>query len=214
MTLPCLLFNSIRKKIRMQFDANPAPARANPVPGQAGSSIEGELDLYDELLAFVEMSPEEQEIYLTETESDTKPANEDLEAQQTSAPAPVEPEAVYRIDSESASSPVESSITEADSTPLHEEIEVMQKVVESSDASDPLIDLNLDGAITSVLSGKDCLACGVTSDADDLFCMSCGSFLNGVASAAPSNPTCGDCSQGITIDEIFCPWCGSVLAGG
>jgi hypothetical protein len=213
MTLPCLLSSSIRKTNRMQFDANPAAARANPIPGQAGSSIEGELDLYDELLAFVEMSPEEQELYLTGTQSVTKSVNEDLDAQQPSAPEPVESETVNSIDRKSASSQVECSTVEADSTPLDEKIAVTQTVVESPDASGPLIDLNLDAHFTSVLSGKDCLACGVTSDADDLFCMSCGSFLNGVASAAPSNPICADCSQGITIDEIFCPWCGSVLAG-
>jgi Double zinc ribbon len=213
MTLPCLLSNSIRKKNRMQFDANPEPVRTTPVPGQAGSSIEGDLDLYDELLAFAEMSPEAQELYLAGTASVTKSVNQDLEAQQPSPPEPAEPEAVYSIDCERASSPVECSTVATDSTPLYEESEVTHNVVQSS-ASDPLVDLNLDGGFTRVLSGKDCLACGAESDADDLFCMSCGSFLNGVASAAPSNPLCADCSQSISVDEIFCPWCGSVLAGG
>jgi len=60
----------------MQFDANLAPVRANPVSGQAGSSIAGEIDLYDELLVFVEMSPEEQRLYLTDTKfADTKSVN-------------------------------------------------------------------------------------------------------------------------------------------
>lgn len=214
MTLLCLPSNFHSKENRMQFDANPAPACTNRLPGQAGSSIEGELDLYDELLAFAEMSPEEQELYLTDTESVTQSVNQDLETQQPSAPEHAEAERSNSIDCERATSPVVCSTVATDSTSLYETFEVTQTVVESSDASDPLVDLNLDGALTSVLSGKDCLACGAESDANDLFCMSCGSFLNGVASAVPSNPLCTDCGQSISVDEIFCPWCGSVLAGG
>src|SRR5258707_1267970 len=192
----------------MQFDANLAPVRANPVPGQEGSNIAGEIDLYDELLAFVSMSPAEQRLFL----ADTKSVDEAPQAPQASCP-PVEPETIEGIDPESASSPVECLAVDADSTLLDGEIEVTQTVVELPDASDPLVDLYLDGAFTDVLSGKGCLACGTESAADDLFCMSCGSFLNGTASTSPSNPTCADCRQGITIEEIFCPWCGSVLAG-
>ena len=183
----------------MQFDANLAPARAKAVPGQADSSITGEIDLYDELLAFVEMSPEEQRLYLTNTESDPESVNEEPQAPQPSRPAPVEPETADRVD--------------ADSTPLDEDIEVTQPVAESFDTSDPLVDLNLDGALAALPPGRECLACGARSAADDLFCMNCGSFINGVASNSPANPFCADCNQGITIDEIFCPWCGSVLAG-
>jgi len=107
---------------------------------------------------------------------------------------------------------VAQAVVYADARPLDEEMEVTQAVVELSDAGDPLVDLNLDGALTYVTPGKDCLACGAESGTDDLFCMSCGSFLNGVASNSPSNPICADCSQAISVDEIFCPWCGSVLA--
>lgn len=225
MTLPCLLANPFERKTRMQFDANLAPARANPVPGQAGSSIAHEIDLYDELLAFVDMTPDEQRLYLADTTAvNEAPKPTELE---TAGPEPAEPETVGLetvdgLDPETAVTSVESPLVFADSTPLDEKLdvkldeklEVTDAVVEVSDVSDPLADLNLDGPFTDVLSGKDCLACGAASGADDLFCMSCGSFLNGIASNSPSNPICADCSQGITFDEIFCPWCGSVLAAG
>jgi hypothetical protein len=211
----------------MQFDANLAPARANTIPGQPGS-LGSEIELYEELLAFAEMSREEQRIYFAEGKSvseppqATKPSSpedvepEAIESIESCEAEPVEscePESIERIDPGIAPPDAESVVAYSDSTPLNEEVEVAEPVVELSDGWDPLADLNLDGGFTNVLSGKDCLACGAGSAADDLFCMSCGSFLNGVASNSPSNPVCADCSRSITIDEIFCPWCGSVLAG-
>ncbi len=209
----------------MQFDANLAPARANPLPGPSGS-LGAEIDLYEELLAFAEMSPEEQRLYFAEAKSEsdpppqeTKPSSpmsvepEEIESLDPESMESCEPEELEGIDLEIASPSAESVVAYSDSTLLGEEVEVIEPAAELSDASDPLVDLNLDGAFTNVLSGKDCLACGAESGADDLFCISCGSFLNGVASNSPSNPACADCSQSITIDEIFCPWCGSVLAG-
>lgn len=207
----------------MQFDANLAPARVNPVPGQGGS-VASEIDLYDDLLAFVELSPDEQRRYLANLDS----ASEAPKASQP-IPASTASEAVEKVDPE-----IEALVVDIDSVPSPENVESIQTVVDASDigeplnegleaaqpvvgfsgATDPLVDLNLDNGFTGELCGKDCLACGARSADDDLFCMRCGSFLNGVASNSPSdNPVCSDCSQPITIDEIFCPWCGSVLAG-
>lgn len=206
----------------MQFDANLAPARANTIPGQP-RSLGTEIELYEELLAFAEMSPEEQRLYFEEAKSESEPPQAtgpsspvEPEGIESIDPEPMqscEPEAIESIDPEIVSPSAESVVAYSDATPLDEEVEVTEPTCELSDGNDPLVDLNLDGGFTNVLSGKDCLACGAGSAADDLFCMSCGSFLNGVASNSPSNPVCADCSRGITIDEIFCPWCGSVLAG-
>lgn len=224
----------------MQFDANLAPARAHPLPGPSGS-LGAEIDLYEELLAFAEMSPEEQRLYFAEAKSESEPPQAtrpsipesvapeaieslDPEPMESRGPEPIEspdpesmescePEALERIDLEIVSPSAESVVAYSDSTPWDEEVEVTEPAFELSDGSDPLVDLDLDGGFSNVLPGKDCLACGAESGADDLFCMSCGSFLNGVASNSPSNPVCADCNQSITIDEIFCPWCGSVLAG-
>jgi hypothetical protein len=204
----------------MQFDANLAPARANPLPGSG--SLGAEIDLYEELLAFAEMSPDEQRIYFAEAKSESEP----LLATGPSIPESVAPEPIESLDPEPMEScapePIESldaeivstpAISYSDSTPWDEEVQVTDRAVELSDGNDPLVDLNLEGGFSDVLPGKDCLSCGAESGTDDLFCMSCGSFLNGVASNSPSNPVCADCNQSITIDEIFCPWCGSVLAG-
>ena len=209
----------------MQFDANLAPARSNPLPGPSGSPG-AEIDLYEELLAFAEMSPEEQRLYFAEAKPENEPPPQEnkpaspvsVEPEEIESldPEPIEscgPEAVEGIDLEIVSPSAESVVANSDLTPLGEEVEVIEPAAELSDASDPLVDLNLDGGFTNVMTGKDCLACGAESGADYLFCVSCGSFLNGVASTSPSNPACADCSQSITIDEIFCPWCGSVLAG-
>ena len=208
----------------MQFDANLAPARANPLPGPSGS-LGAEIDLYEELLAFAEMSPEEQRLYFAEAKSESEPTQKTRPSiPELVAPEPIEsldpeamescgPEPIEVKDAETVSTSAELAIAYSDSTRWDEEVEVIEPAVELSDGSDPLVDLNLDGGYADVLPGKDCLACGAESGADDLFCMSCGSFLNGVASNSPSNPVCADCNRGITIDEIFCPWCGSVLAG-
>lgn len=195
----------------MQFDANLAPARANPLNGHAGSRIAGEIDLYDELLAFAEMSAEEQQVYVAGL-AGTKSVNETPQASLSSCPVPVESEMADRVDPADNEAPADSLGVPADSMLLNEKIEVTQAVVESSAAGDPLVDLNLDGAMTVAQNGNECLSCGAVSAADDLFCMSCGSYLNGVASSSSANPTCIDCNQSISADEIFCPWCGSVLA--
>src|SRR6185369_4757647 len=91
----------------MQFDANLAPARANPIPGQSGS-LAAEIDLYEELLAFAEMSPEEQRLYFAEAKSESEPP----QATSPSIPESVAPEAIESLDPEPMEScelePIES----------------------------------------------------------------------------------------------------------
>ena len=62
---------------------------------------------------------------------------------------------------------------------------------------------------TGTMSRGVCLACGAESDADDLFCLACGGFIDDVAAPTlPSTPLCKGCKHRIDPDEIFCPWCG------
>jgi hypothetical protein len=77
--------------------------------------------------------------------------------------------------------------------------------------SGPLSGFNLPPEIVykGTLSRGVCLACGAEAGADDLFCLTCGVFIDEAASTLPSNPTCTECKQRIDADEIFCPWCGS-----
>src|SRR4030095_10332966 len=54
-----------------------------------------------------------------------------------------------------------------------------------------------------------CLSCGAESGADDLFCITCGVFIDEIGSTPPkSSPACAECGQVVAADEIFCPWCG------
>jgi hypothetical protein len=62
------------------------------------------------------------------------------------------------------------------------------------------------------LSRGVCLACGAGSAAEDLFCVSCGVFIDDIDSTPNSSPTCGECGQSVTAEEIFCPWCGAAPA--
>ncbi|HLF84040.1 MAG TPA: zinc ribbon domain-containing protein, partial [Blastocatellia bacterium] len=91
--------------------------------------------------------------------------------------------------------------------------EVRPPLAEGPRPSGPLSGLNLtpDFVFTGALSRGVCLACGAESAADDLFCITCGVFIDEIGSTLPAKPTCGECKQGIAPDEIFCPWCGSVL---
>lgn len=64
-----------------------------------------------------------------------------------------------------------------------------------------------------------CPVCGSNLDNSDLFCLTCGEFLEvGEAQAiseeiaAPVVPVCDDCGTEITPDEVFCMSCGSVVA--
>jgi hypothetical protein len=92
-------------------------------------------------------------------------------------------------------------------------IDVQALLVKKPGLSGPLSAFNLPAEIvyTGALSRGVCVACGAESNADDLFCLSCGDFMDGTATTLPSNPTCGECKHRIDADEIFCPWCGSAI---
>jgi hypothetical protein len=79
---------------------------------------------------------------------------------------------------------------------------------------------NFDFAVTAVNTGSfRCPVCSSNLDPSDLFCLTCGEFLEaGEAqeireeAAAPVVPVCDDCGTEITPGEIFCMSCGSVVA--
>ena len=79
--------------------------------------------------------------------------------------------------------------------------------------SGPLSGFNLppDIVYTGALSPGVCVACGAESAADDLFCITCGVFIDEIGTTLPVSPKCAACKQEISSDEIFCPWCGSAL---
>ena len=122
----------------------------------------------------------------------------------------------YAVESVDTDDPQESAT--AEDSVQHYEVPVNS--VDTDDVrtpfvrpSGPLSGFNLPPEIvyTGALSPGVCLACGAESGADDLFCVTCGVFIDEIGSTLPANPTCGECDQRIEEDEIFCPWCGSLV---
>ncbi|HWC77461.1 MAG TPA: zinc ribbon domain-containing protein, partial [Blastocatellia bacterium] len=61
-----------------------------------------------------------------------------------------------------------------------------------------------------------CPSCGSQSDAQDLFCIECGAFLNEsdtLEVEVQGIPACVDCGAAVEPGEIFCPSCGCALPG-
>jgi len=85
-------------------------------------------------------------------------------------------------------------------------LEVLESLAFEDQGTFSAVDIGAD----RLLSQGVCLACGAESEPEDLFCITCGTFLDGVATG-PTNPTCAECGQRNIADEIFCPWCGSSL---
>ena len=158
----------------------------------------GEIDLYDELVTFTELSPHEKQRYLDQFELNGKATTTDLGQPIGSL--------VEQFDVEAAECASKWCFQVDDR--MNESLGA-QRVDEFSVAA--FEDMNLQFAFKDAIVGPACGACGAQSDADDLFCMSCGAFLNGVDSQT-GDPSCGDCSRDINLDEIFCPWCGSTLS--
>lgn len=150
---------------------------------QAGEGSVAEIQLYDELIAFAQQPPEEQAV---------------LESSPAHAP---EGSADTQECLDMAHPPADSGFLIDDSKHL----------VEVPGPSGPLSGFNLpqEMVYTGALSRGVCLNCGAESGADDLFCLTCGDFIDEIGSTLPSSATCGECQQPIDAGEIFCPWCGS-----
>jgi hypothetical protein len=198
MGAPCLLDESCERKTRMELNDN-AVACTDPINPQTGEVSASEIELYDELLAFAELSPEEQ----ARLES-PEPALEPREGSAEQARDCAFSETVL------TGAPVESLTSASDSL---DAIDADPAVGGGPSPSGPLsgFDLPQEVVYTGAMSRGVCLACGAESGADDLFCPTCGDFVDEVASTLPSNPTCGECKQPIDSEEIFCPSCGSAM---
>jgi hypothetical protein len=81
-----------------------------------------------------------------------------------------------------------------------------------------LANFDFGGAVIKTLSFR-CQSCGSQSEKQDLFCITCGEFLELQETpkviekiAAPAIPVCEDCGADVSFEEIFCMSCGSVVA--
>ena len=228
----------------MKLNHNDAAVRDESINAQTRSSS-GEIDLYDDLTAFAELSPEDQmrlvdrpEKSSTETEK-TSAEGEHPSPEPLLAPAPIEPVEAEKTPAEREQTSAETAAKHPSPEPVLalaqiEPVEAKATALRAQSASDagssnasversevrpevfvrpsgPLGSLTRGFVFTGALTRGVCLACGAESDADDLFCITCGVFIEEIGSTLPVKPTCAECKQGIAPDEIFCPWCGSVL---
>ena len=181
--------------------AEKAEKHPSPEPVLAFAPIEPVEAVVPAPIESVESEKRPEETHKTSSEKAEKhPSSEPV-----LAIAPIEP---VEADA-TALLPAESASDVADSNGSVERSEVRREVFVRP--SGPLGSLTRGFVFTGALSRGVCLACGAESDADDLFCITCGVFIEEIGSTLPVKPTCGECKQGIASDEIFCPWCGSVL---
>jgi uncharacterized membrane protein YvbJ len=67
------------------------------------------------------------------------------------------------------------------------------------------------GATINASSSVSCSACGNQSEADDLFCLACGEFLDKVE-FDEITIECVECGSMLGNDDILCPSCGSLVS--
>jgi hypothetical protein len=135
------------------------------------------------------------------------------ETEENTSPEIGETPSIEPVQSASIMSAAESASDSYISQARLETSDLRESLVAGPRPSGPLSGLNLPPEFfyTGAMSRGVCLACGAESGTDDLFCLTCGVFIDEIASTLPSNPSCGECRQRIDQEEIFCPWCGSAV---
>lgn len=190
----------------MEFNKTDAAIHAWPTSAEATSTAAGEIDLYEELKAFEELSPAEQRRLVERLEN--APAAEEAFQSLPAEPVLTQLPVLEAADAGAAPRAVESrSVYQGSNEP----VEAHLRPFEISNSSGPLTEMSPPLLFTGALSRGVCLACGVESGVDDLFCITCGVFIDEVGSTLPPNPTCAECNLRIVTGEIFCPGCGSLL---
>jgi len=197
----------------MDLNTNHARTRVESGPLYPMATAADEINLYEELLTFSEMSPEERGLKANDItrpqpvdETDrlergsiaTRPLTQDrsrIEPQQTQP----------LIQDHAGMDASHSARAHAESEP-----EIQQKT-EFGD-SGPFGALDSQFQYNGSLSGGTCLGCGAESGAEDLFCITCGAFVEVAESPPASKPVCAECGLESSADEIFCPECGSLVA--
>jgi len=88
------------------------------------------------------------------------------------------------------------------------------RLVTSPKPSGPLSGLNLPSNIvyTGTIAAGACISCGAETGEEDLFCVACGGFVDGIETSVVV-PKCTECKKEISSEEMFCPFCGAATAG-
>jgi RNA polymerase subunit RPABC4/transcription elongation factor Spt4 len=196
--------------------------RSSEIAAQIGSRVAGEIDLYEELNAFVEMTPEERFGYLHPPKAETKTVSE----------LPIEALAPVAVESVP-----EADLVDVDPRGVEETEETIETPGEADDRFDfgPLDDPVLDTDLASAESTQTDELLGVTGDLIDLrfdtepdgaeadeldIFQGSGAFAGlkleedyGDPIADTSHKACPSCEAELGTDDLFCADCGSFLNG-
>ena len=154
-----------------------------------------EVDLYNDLLVYSALPPEQREPVAS-------PADPDQPVASSVRPTDALPKETYSYPEMVQIEEPEFELS-IESKPANPEPPI------TVNASGPLSDL-FPGMIINEASLLVCPHCNELSSGDDLFCIVCGGFLG--ESGVTPGLACSDCGESITEDELFCPSCGSVIS--
>ena len=191
---------SYTKKTGMEFKTAEHNLHTDSDAPDVSLDEANDLNLYDDLLAFTDLSPEEQKAAMNRI-------------------------SVSALIDSSQQSPVDTAATNA----VYEHEQAFEPVKERASEPQHINAFNKDGSadfqLTELLrvtgqladfstghgSSSICGDCGSPASSEDLFCVTCGGSLG--EDELLASPSCGDCGETIVSDEIFCPSCGSAMFG-
>ena len=155
-----------------------------------------DLNLYDDLLVFTDLSPEEQRAAMNRPS-----ASAFIDPPQQSPVEIAETNAVYEQQQafEPVAEPLQTTAFDQTSSADFQLAEILRVTGQLSDLS------------AKHDSSSVCVDCGSSADSEDVFCSNCGGALEEVERA--TSLSCSDCGSTIVSDEIFCPSCGSAMFG-
>jgi hypothetical protein len=186
-------------------------AEANAEPQRTGFT--GALELYDELINFLGLSPETQQAARSRETTGA-----------ASHPEPVAPPPSAQTPAAETASQANPPAPANQPAVASEETYTAKSSANSGALSQSEDVIRITGALAGFVASKSagsamilCGDCGNPSDSGEMFCIHCGGLLD--EPAAPVEPDtlsvaglCDDCGAMVESDEIFCPSCGSVMA--
>jgi hypothetical protein len=190
-------------------------AEANAEPAHSGFT--GALELYDELINFLGLSP-------TAPQQAASPQVPTVTAAPPEPPAP--PPAAQTTGVTDETTPHADKPAPVDQFPVvPSEVSQPAKTVANSGSLSQTEDvIRITGSLAGFAAARTtasamavCSDCGKPSGSGEMFCIHCNGLLEEpAADAGPATPPmaglCDDCGAVVESDEIFCLSCGSVMA--
>ena len=94
-------------------------------------------------------------------------------------------------------------------SPIPEKIVPLAPLELAEEASEPVP--SLEEVFALPFTTHHCPACGQESATSDVFCISCGEYLEVEAPPQVKPTYCSECNATVSPDDIFCLSCGAVL---